>query len=79
MPNLPRWSPYRPLGAAGGAGLFSGADAFRPQRGDNASAEAVGRSSGRMEAVEEKFRELWELVGNEGGEATVPPHYMRLA
>lgn len=27
---------------------------------------------GRMEAVEEKFRELWELVGNEGGEATVP-------
>lgn len=28
---------------------------------------------GRMEAVEEKFRELWELVGNEGGEATVPP------
>ena len=34
---------------------------------------------GRMEAVEEKFRELWELVGNEGGEATVPPHYMKLA
>ena len=33
---------------------------------------------GRMEAVEEKFRELWELVGNEGGEATVPPHYMKL-
>ena len=33
---------------------------------------------GRMEAVEEKFRELWELVGNEGGEATVPPHYKRL-
>ena len=33
----------------------------------------------RMEAVEEKFRELWELVGNEGGEATVPPHYMKLA
>ncbi|MFQ9866905.1 MAG: hypothetical protein ACLRWP_07735 [Bilophila wadsworthia] len=27
---------------------------------------------GRMEAVEEKFRELGELVGNEGGEATVP-------
>ena len=34
---------------------------------------------GRMEAVEEKFRELWDLVGNEGGEATVPPHYMKLA
>ena len=34
---------------------------------------------GRMEAVEEKFRELRELVGNEGGEATVPPHYMKLA
>ena len=37
--------PCRPLGAAGGAGLFSGADAFRPQRGDHAPAEAAGRSS----------------------------------
>lgn len=34
---------------------------------------------GRMEAVEEKFRELLEVIGDEGGEATVPPHYMRLA
>ena len=32
---------------------------------------------GRMEAVEEKFRELWELVGNEGGEATVPRIIMK--
>lgn len=34
---------------------------------------------GRMERVEEKFRELWELVGEEGGESTVPPHYMQLS
>ncbi len=34
---------------------------------------------GRTERIEEKFRELWELVGEEGGEATVPPHYMQLS
>lgn len=34
---------------------------------------------GRLEVVERKFRELWELVGDEGGEATVPPHYMQLS
>ena len=32
----------------------------------------------RLEAVEEKFRELWELVGDDGGEATVPPHYLQI-
>ena len=34
---------------------------------------------GRLDAVERKFRELWALVGDDGGEATVPPHYMQLS
>lgn len=33
----------------------------------------------RLDALEGKFRELWELLGQEGGEATVPPHYMQLS
>lgn len=33
----------------------------------------------RLDALEGKFRELWELLGEEGGEATVPPHYMQLS
>lgn len=39
----------------------------------------VDDSRARLETMEEKFRELWELIGEEGGEATVPPHYMRLS
>ena len=33
----------------------------------------------RLEIMEQKFRELWELLGEEGGEATVPPHYLQLS
>ncbi len=39
----------------------------------------IDNMQGRMEALEGKFRELWELMGEDGGVATVPPHYMQLS
>ncbi|MFR3456994.1 MAG: SlyX family protein [Bilophila wadsworthia] len=34
---------------------------------------------GRMEAVEEKFRELWELVATKAAKRPCPSHYMSSA
>lgn len=30
----------------------------------------------RVERMEEKVRTLWEIVGEDGGETTLPPHYL---
>ena len=39
----------------------------------------IDQLEARLAVMETKFRELWELLGDEGGEATVPPHYMQLS
>lgn len=57
--------------------------AFFQERSLNALHEALvlqqmqlDQLENRVKQMEEKVKTLWEIVGEDGGETTLPPHYL---